>query len=72
MLVNSVGLNDQGSNNPQAILTRTQTIFFNFNKRADSAGTACHPVNSASPLLLYIGMKFHTETRSKKHNYTVV
>jgi len=65
MLVNGVDLNDQVSNNPQAILTICQTIFFNFNKHAGSAGTTHHSVNREQPLPLYIGMKIHTETRSK-------
>jgi len=68
MLVNGVDLNDQGFNNPKAILTIRQTIFFNFNKRAGSAGTTRHSVNREPPLSLYIGMKIQV----KKHNYTVI
>ena len=65
MLLNGADLKDQDSTDSQANLTVSQTIPFNYRKRA-SSGKSRHSVNSEPPLPLYIAMRIHTETRSKK------
>lgn len=66
MLLNGADLKDQDSIDSQANLTISQTILFNFKKRASSSVKSRHSLDREPPLPLYIGMKIHTETRSKK------
>jgi hypothetical protein len=66
MLLNGADLNDQDSTESQANLTISQTILFNFKKRALSSSKSCHSMSREPPLPLYIGIKIHTATRSKK------
>ena len=66
MLLYGANLKDQDSTDSQAILTISQTILFNFNKQASSTTKSRHSFEREPPLPLYIGMKIHTETRSKK------
>ena len=55
MLLNGVDLKDQNSDH-----------FFNFNNKfTSSTAKSRHSLNREPPLPLYIGMKIHTETRSK-------
>ena len=48
------------------VLTISQTILFNFNKQTSSSTRSRHSSEREPPLLLYIGIKVHTETQSKK------
>ena len=66
MLLNGANIKDQDSTDSQATLTVSQTILFNFNKSASSVSKSRHSLDREPPLPLYIGMKIHTETRSKK------
>ena len=67
MVLNGPDLKDQDSIDLQATLTVSQAILFNFKKRASSpANKSRHSVNREPPLPLYIAMRIHTETRSKK------
>ena len=66
MLLNGADLNYQDSVDSQAILTISQTILFNFRKRAPSATKSRHFSGREPPLPLYLGMKIHTEKRSRK------
>ena len=65
MLLNGANLRDQDCADSQANLTISQTILFNFKKHASFAKSR-HSFDREPPLPLYIGMKIHTETRSKK------
>ncbi len=66
MLLNGADLKDQDSKDSQASMTVSQAIIFNFKKGASSSTKSRHPLGREPPLPLYIGMKIHTETRSKK------
>lgn len=65
MLLNGADLKDQDAIDSQANLTVSQTILFNFNKCVSSSPKSRHSLDREPPLPLYIGMKIHTETRSK-------
>lgn len=67
-LLNGADLKDQDSTDSQATLTVSQTILFNFKRHAPSPSSAksWHSLDREPPLALYIGMKIHTDTRSKK------
>ena len=62
MLLNGADLKDQDVTDSQANLTIAHLILFNFKKSASSAKSR----HSLAPLPLYVGMKIHTETRSRK------
>ena len=67
MLLNGADLKDQDSTESQATLTVSQTILFNFKKGVfSSSAKSRHSLDREPPLALYIGMKIHTDTRSKK------
>ena len=66
MVLNGPDLKDQFSIDSQANITISQAILFNFKKRASFTAKSRHSMDRESPLPLYIGMKIHTETRSKK------
>ena len=66
MLLNSADLKDQDSMVSQANLTIFQAILFNFKNSASSAAKIRYFSGREPPVSLYIGMKIHTETRSKK------
>ena len=66
MVLNGPDLEDQNSIDSQANLTISQAILFNFKKRASFSVKSRHSMDREPPLPLYIGMKIHTETRSKK------
>lgn len=65
MLLNGSDLTDQELGDSQPILTISQTILFNLKKHTSSATKARHSLDREPPLPLYIGLKVHTETRSK-------
>ena len=65
MLLNGADLGDQDTADSQANLTVSQTILFNFKKHLSSSATSRHSMSREPTLPLYIGMKIHTETRSK-------
>ena len=53
-------------------LTVSQTILFNYKtKSANSATKSRHAANKEPPLPLYIGLKIHTETRSRMQLYNL-
>ena len=66
MLLNGANLKDQDSTDSQANLTVPQIILFNSKKRASSYVNSRHSLYKEPPLPLYIGLKVHTKTRSKK------
>ena len=66
MLLSGADLKDQDSMDSQANLIISQAILFNFKNSAPSAAKYRHFSGREPPLPLYIGMKIHTETRSKK------
>ena len=66
MLLNSADLKDQDFMDSQENLTISQAILFNFKNSASSAAKNRHFSGREPPLPLYIGMKIHTEKRSKK------
>ena len=65
MLLNGTELKDQDVSDSQANLTIAQLILFNF-KMSTSSAKSRHSVGRESPMPLYVGMKIHTETRSRK------
>lgn len=65
MLLNGADLRDQDSTDSQATLTVSQTILFNFKKHRPSAKYR-HSLDREPSLAMYIGMKIHTDTRTKK------
>jgi hypothetical protein len=66
MLLNGADLKDQDSTDSQASITISQTTLFNYKKHAATSAKSRHSLEMEPPLPLYIGMKIHTETRSKK------
>ena len=67
MLLNGIDLKDNDCTDSQRVLTVSQTILFNYNtKPTSSAIKFRHSTNREPPLPLFIGLKVHTETRSKK------
>ena len=62
MLLNGCTIEDQDS---QSCLTISQMIVFNCKKRL-SKGSHYHSRKFEPPLPLYVGLKIHTQTRSKK------
>ena len=66
LLLNGTDLKDQDTTDSQASLTVSQMILFNFHSRATSTAKSRHSLDREPPLPLYVGMKIHTETRSKK------
>ena len=81
MLLNGPNLRDQDSadsgtgswfnslnaTDSQTCLTISQTIVFNCKKRGSTvANKSRHSLDYEPPLILYIGMNVHTQTRSKK------
>ena len=69
MLLNGIDLKDNDCTDSQRVLTVSQTILFNYNtKPTSSAIKFRHSIrtNREPPLPLFIGLKVHTETRSKK------
>ena len=65
MLLNGSGIKDQDSVESQSSLTISQAILFNYKKKL-SKTTSRHSKKFEPPLPLYIGLKVHTQTRSKK------
>ena len=65
MILNGVDLQCQDSTDSQASLTISQTLLFNFSKHTPATVKCRHSLEREPPLPLYIGMKIHTETRSK-------
>ncbi len=66
IVLNGPDLRDQNLIDSQANLTISQAILFNFKKRASFPSRSRHSMDREPPLPLYIGIKIHTETRSKK------
>ena len=66
LLLNGTDLKDQNTTDSQAILTISQMILFNFNLYTSSTAKSRHSLDREPPLPLCVGMKIHTETRSKK------
>ena len=66
MLLNGPNIKDQDSVDSQSSLTIAQIILFNCKKRLSVADTSRHNLNFEPPLPMYVGMKIHTQTRSKK------
>ena len=75
MLLNGIDLKDNDCADSQRVFTVSQTILFNYNtKPTSSAIKFQHSTNREPPLPLFIGLKVHTETRSKKmimHLYNI-
>ena len=66
MLLNGPNIKDQDSVESQSSLTIAQMILFNCKKRPSVTDKSRHNLNFEPPLPLYVGMKIHTQTRSKK------
>ena len=66
MVLNGPDLKDQDSIDSQANLTVSQAVLFNFKKHASFSAKSRHSIDREPPLPLYIGIRIHTETRSKK------
>ena len=64
MLLNGSSIKDQESIESQSSLTISQAILFNCKRRSTKA-TSRHSKKFEPPLPLYIGLKVHTQTRSK-------
>ena len=65
MLLNGTDLKDQDISDSQANLTIVQLILFNF-KMSISSAKSRHSLGRESLLPLYVAIKIHTETRSRK------
>ena len=65
LLLNGTDLKDQDTTDSQASFTISQMILFNFHSCTSSTAKSRH-YDRVLPLPLYVGMKIHTETRSKK------
>ena len=65
MLLNGADLKDQDVTDSQENLTIAQLILFSFQISTSSAKSR-HSLGREPPLPLYVGMKIHTETRSRK------
>ena len=64
MLLNDVDLKNNDCTNLQTVLTVSLTILSNYTKKPTSS--AQHSPRREPPLPLFIGLKVHTKTRSKK------
>ena len=66
MLLNGSNIKDQDTVESQSVLTIAQMILFNYKKRPSVADKSRHNQNFEPPLPLYVGMKIHSQSRSKK------
>ena len=66
MMVNGTGLTQQDPSDSQQCLTICQTILFNSKKKASSSTKTRHSAEAEPLLPVYLGMKVHTQTRSRK------
>ena len=67
MLLNGFDLEDNDCTNSQIVLTVPQTILFNYDTNPTSFTIKFRcSTNREPPLPLFIGLKVHTETRSKR------
>ena len=66
MMLNGTGLTQQDPSDSQQCLTICQTILFNSKKKASSSTKTRHSAEAEPPLPVYLGMKVHTQTRSRK------
>ncbi|KAJ8034517.1 hypothetical protein HOLleu_21393 [Holothuria leucospilota] len=66
MLLVGANLKNQEKVDSQACLTISQTIMFHCKRKPSTAGNFRPSRGNEPPLPLYIGMKIHTQTRSKK------
>ncbi len=66
MLLNGPNITDQDPVECQSALTIAQMILFNCKKRPSGTTNNRHNLKFEPPLSLYLGMKIHTQTRSKK------
>lgn len=66
MILNGADVSDQDAIYSQANLTICQTIVFNCKKHVSASMKSRHSLERETPLPLYIGMKIHTDTRSKE------
>lgn len=66
MLLGGPDLKNQDCRETLASLTVCQTSLFNIKKYASSSGKSEHSLGREPPLPLYIDLKIHTETRSRK------
>ncbi len=66
MLLNGSSIKDQNSTQSQSCLTVSQAILFNCTARPSKPTSHHHSRKFEPPLPLYIGLKVHTLSRSKK------
>ncbi len=66
MLLNGPNITDQDPVECQSALTIAQMILFNCKKRPSGTTNNRHNLKFEPPWPLYLGMKIHTQTRSKK------
>ena len=66
MLLNGSNIKDQDTVESQIVLTIAQMILFNYKKRPSVTDKSRHNQNFEQPLPLYVGMKIHSQSRSKK------
>ena len=66
MILNGADVSDEEVLYSQANLTICQPIVFNCKKYMSSSTKSRHSIEKEPPLPLYIGMKIHTDTRSKE------